>query len=118
LKQHSDKLLFYILLKIIFNIAYSRVTLPQISFFPQLPHSLSVFPLKRNRRLRVNNKIHMWLGWPCGTSVRGEALGLLKGPSIGECQDRKVGVSRLVSRRRGGGIGGFFGGEMRKGDNI
>jgi len=41
--------------------------------------------------------------------MRGEALGLLKAlcPSVGECQDRETGVGRLVSRRRGDGIGGF-----------
>jgi hypothetical protein len=42
-------------------------------------------------------------GWPCRTSMRGEALGLVNAqcPSIGECQDREVGVGGLVSRARG-----------------
>ena len=39
--------------------------------------------------------------------MRGEALGLLKGPSVGECQDREVGVGGLVSKGMGKGIGGF-----------
>ena len=58
--------------------------------------------------------------------MRGKALGLVKGPSVGECQDRKTGVGGLVSRGWGNGIGFFFlllffvfcffGGEMRKRD--
>ena len=42
-------------------------------------------------------------GWPCGTSMRGEALGLVKArcPSVGESQDRGTRVGRLVSRGRG-----------------
>jgi hypothetical protein len=46
-------------------------------------------------------------GWPWGTSIRGEVLGLVKGPSVGECQDREAGVGALVSRGRRDGIGGF-----------
>jgi hypothetical protein len=38
-------------------------------------------------------------------------------PSVGECQDREMGVGRLVSRVGGMGLE-VFGGEMRKGDNI
>jgi hypothetical protein len=47
-------------------------------------------------------------GWPCGTSMREEALGLVKAwcPSVGECQDREAGVGALVSRGRGDGTGG------------
>jgi hypothetical protein len=43
-------------------------------------------------------------GWPCWTSVGGEALGSVKVlcPSVGECQDREAGVGRLVSRGKGG----------------
>ena len=43
-------------------------------------------------------------GWPCWTSMRGEALGPVKArcTSVGECQDREAGVGELVSR---GGIG-------------
>jgi hypothetical protein len=38
--------------------------------------------------------------------MRGEAVGLVKAqwPSVGECQDREVGVGGLVSVRGGGGI--------------
>jgi hypothetical protein len=45
-------------------------------------------------------------GWPCGISMRGEALGFEKAqcPNIGEYQDRKGGVGGLVSRVRGDGI--------------
>jgi hypothetical protein len=41
----------------------------------------------------------------------GEALDLVKAlcPSVGECQDREVGVGGLVSRGRGDGMGGWSG---------
>ena len=45
-------------------------------------------------------------GWPCRASVEGErAVGPVKGqcPRVGKCQDREVGVCRLVSRGRGVG---------------
>jgi hypothetical protein len=35
--------------------------------------------------------------------MRGEALGLVKGPSVRKCQDREARVGRLVSRGRGEG---------------
>jgi hypothetical protein len=40
----------------------------------------------------------------------GEALGLVKAgcPSVGECQDREVGVDGLVSRGREGEVGSFW----------
>jgi hypothetical protein len=49
----------------------------------------------------------------------GEALGPVKTLylSVGECQCQEAGVGGLVSRRRWEEIG-FFGGEMRKGNNI
>jgi hypothetical protein len=49
-------------------------------------------------------------GWPCGTSMRGEAFGPVKAPcpSIGKCQDREAGVGGLVNRERGDGIGSFW----------
>ena len=58
-------------------------------------------------------------GWLCGTSVRGEALNLVKAwfPSEGECHYREVGVGGLLSKGRGDGIRGFSG-QMRKGDEI
>jgi hypothetical protein len=39
-------------------------------------------------------------GWPCGTSMKGEALGFVKAqcPSVQEFQDREEGVGRLVIR--------------------
>ena len=42
------------------------------------------------------------------TSMRGETLGPVKAqcPSVGDCQDREVGVGGLVIRRRGMGMGG------------
>jgi hypothetical protein len=47
-------------------------------------------------------------GWPCQTSMGGEALGPMKarGPRVGECQDREAGMgwwvgSTLVEARRG-----------------
>ena len=60
-------------------------------------------------------------GWPCGTSMRGETLGLVEAQclSIREYQDREAGVGGLVSRgRRDVMGGGWFREEMRKGDNI
>jgi hypothetical protein len=38
----------------------------------------------------------------CGTSMRGEALGLVKAlcPSVGECQGREAGVGGMVSKKR------------------
>ena len=51
--------------------------------------------------------------------MRGEALGPLKDgcPSVGECQDREVGVGGLVSRGKGNGngIGGFQRGNKERG---
>ena len=38
--------------------------------------------------------------------MRGEALGLVKGPSVGQCQDREAGEGGLVSRGRGDEMGG------------
>jgi hypothetical protein len=48
-------------------------------------------------------------GWPCGTSMRGEALGPVKTQclSVGESQDRRAGVGGLVSKGRGDRIGDF-----------
>jgi hypothetical protein len=58
-------------------------------------------------------------GWPCGTSVRGEALHPVKDgcPSVGEFQDREAGVGGLVSKGRGDGIGDFQRGNEER-DNI
>jgi hypothetical protein len=55
--------------------------------------------------------------WPCPTSRRGEALGpvMARCPSVGECQDREVGVGGLVSRGRGDGLGGFQRGNEERG---
>jgi hypothetical protein len=39
--------------------------------------------------------------------MRGEALGLVKDPNIGECQDREAEVCGLVSRGREDTIEGF-----------
>ena len=43
-------------------------------------------------------------GWPCLSSMGGEALGAMKAlcPSVGECQGQEAGVGRLVSRGKGG----------------
>jgi hypothetical protein len=54
-------------------------------------------------------------GWPCWTSVEGAILVTMgvSGPSVGECQGRKVGVGGWVGeyphrgRGRGDRIGGF-----------
>ena len=42
-------------------------------------------------------------GWPCQSSVGGQALGLVKAqcPNEGKCQDQEAGVHGLVSRERG-----------------
>jgi len=42
-----------------------------------------------------------------GYQCRGEDLGPVKGPSVGECQDRKAGVGGLVAGW-GDGIGGLL----------
>jgi hypothetical protein len=53
--------------------------------------------------------------WPCGTSMRGETLGPVKVPcsSVRKCQDREVGVGRLV--KRGRRMGGFQRGNEKRG---
>jgi hypothetical protein len=45
--------------------------------------------------------------WPSQPSMGGEALGPVKDqcPSIGECQDQKVGMGGLVSRGSREGVG-------------
>jgi hypothetical protein len=45
--------------------------------------------------------------------MRGEALGLVKALclSVGECQNREVGVGGLVSKGKRDGIGGFLEGK-------
>jgi hypothetical protein len=49
-----------------------------------------------------------------------EALGPMKVlcPSVGKCQGQEAGKGRLVSNGEVEGMGGGFGGETRKGDNI
>ena len=49
--------------------------------------------------------------------MSGEALGIVKArcPSVGECQDREVGVGRSVSKGRKDGIGGLVGGNKERG---
>jgi hypothetical protein len=56
-------------------------------------------------------------GWTCWTSMEGEALGPVKTRclSVGECQNREVGVGKLLNRGRGDGIGGFSEGKQKKG---
>jgi hypothetical protein len=52
-------------------------------------------------------------GWPCWSSMEGEALGPVKAlcPSVGECQVQEVGVGGLVSRE-GRGYRGFSEGKL------
>jgi hypothetical protein len=50
--------------------------------------------------------------------MRGEALVLMKGPSVGECQDREMGVGGLVSRGRWDGMGGGWRGNEERGSNL
>jgi hypothetical protein len=47
----------------------------------------------------------------------GEALGSVKAqcPSVGECQNREVGVDGLMNRGRGYGIEGFKSGKKERG---
>jgi hypothetical protein len=57
-------------------------------------------------------------GWPCRTSLGGEALAPGKAlcPNIGECQGGEAGVIGCIgdhphrNSERGNGIGGFYGG--------
>ena len=55
-------------------------------------------------------------GWLCWTSKAGEALGSEKArcPSIGECQDREVGVGALMSRGKEVQVRGFSEGKPGK----
>jgi hypothetical protein len=50
----------------------------------------------------------------------GEALGPVKAlcPTVEKCQYQEAGVGGLVSKGSEKGIGGFLGGETRKGNNI
>jgi hypothetical protein len=50
--------------------------------------------------------------------MRGETLGPEKGPSVGECQDREVGVRWVSEQVEVGWDKGIFRREMRKGDKI
>jgi hypothetical protein len=54
------------------------------------------------------------------SSVGGQVFGPVKArcPSVRECQDRKSGVGRLVSRGRGDGIGGFQRGKQERGQHL
>ena len=58
-------------------------------------------------------------GWPCWTSMGGEALGPEKVlcPSVDKCQVQEAGVGGLVSRVKGEGMGdrGFSEGKLGKG---
>jgi hypothetical protein len=76
---------------------------------PSAPWVLSLAPpLGTHGGIQDSNHICS-RGWTYGTSMGGKALGLVKGqyPSVGECQDREVGVGGLVSKGMGKGIGGF-----------
>jgi hypothetical protein len=53
-------------------------------------------------------------GWPCLSSVRGEALGLVKAACMPQC--REAGVGWVSEQEEGEWDREFFGGEMRKGD--
>jgi hypothetical protein len=63
-------------------------------------------------------------GWPCWTSVGGEALGSegVWCSCVGECQDKKTGVSWWVGehphrgRGRGNGERGFWRGDVERGN--
>jgi hypothetical protein len=65
-------------------------------------------------------------GWPCWTSVGGEALGPegVQCPSVGECQGGNMGVGGWVrehphrSRERGGWNRGFLKRRPGKGETI
>ena len=54
--------------------------------------------------------MHMQQRMALGTSNGGEALGpeKAKQPSVGECQDREIGVGGLVSRGRRERLGDFW----------
>jgi hypothetical protein len=59
-------------------------------------------------------------GWPCGTSMRGEALGHVKAPytSAGKFQDRKMRVGWVSEQENGGTEEEVFRVEIRKGDKM
>ena len=74
---------------------------------PSAPWVLSLAPpLGTHGGIQDSNHICS-RGWTYGTSMGGKALGLVKGqyPSVGECQDREVGVGGLVIRRRWDSLG-------------
>jgi hypothetical protein len=52
--------------------------------------------------------------------MRGKALGPVKAlcPSVGECQDKEVRVSGLVSRGRDDGMGGGWRGNEEGGQHL
>ena len=72
-------------------------------------------PIKEYTRRDPWLQLHMKQRMALWTSMRGEALGLVKGPSVEECQDREVGIVGKVSRGRGDGIGGFSEGNEERG---
>jgi hypothetical protein len=76
---------------------------------PDLPEIPGTRPPTKEYTWRDHGSSHICRrGWPCRTSMGGEALGPMKAqcPSVGECQDRRAGVSELVSRVRDS-IGAF-----------
>jgi hypothetical protein len=81
----------------------------------QSSRGLSHQPKSIHGRTHGSNHICSW-GWPCWTSIGGEAFCPLKAwcSSLQECQSREEEVSRWVevhpnrSRRRENGIGGFL----------
>ena len=59
-------------------------------------------------------------GWPCGSSVGGQALGPVKAlcPCVGECQCQEAILVWAGEQGKGEEDMGSLGGETRKGANI
>jgi hypothetical protein len=87
--------------------------------YPQSSQGLNHKPKGTHGGTHVSSHICS-IGWPCGTAMRGDALGLVKAssPCVWECQDREARVHGLVSKSRGQCNRGDFRGKMRKRDKI
>jgi hypothetical protein len=82
---------------------------------PQSSQGLNYQPKSTHRGTHDSSHIRN-RGWPCQTSMGGEALGPVMAPfpTVGKCQDREVGVGGLVSMGTGDGIGDFQRGNQER----
>ena len=85
---------------------------------PQSSQGLNHQPKSAHRRTHGSSHICS-RGWPCCSSVGGEALGPVKAPcpNAGKCHGQEVGEGGLVSRLSGEETG-CFGGKTSNADDI